>query len=192
MSSERVANIAITSLRSRSPAVFQDVSCEYDGGTIVLRGRSSSYYNKQLAQETVRGINGVTQVVNEIEVTPTSVVPSTKSASSRPIHVAFRSLDVGVPDFEFVLTGSLVLIGRVEAADVRLTDPSVSRYHCEIGAINGTLWVRDLGSTHGVFVNGFREMQAYLMPGDRLSIGDNGFRVEFERHAPKSYEESLT
>jgi pSer/pThr/pTyr-binding forkhead associated (FHA) protein len=101
-------------------------------------------------------------------------------------------LDVGVPDFEFVLTGSRVLIGRAEAADVRLEDPCVSRYHCEIGPINGTLWVRDLGSTHGVFVNGFREMQAYLMPGDRLTIGDTVFRVEFERHAPKSYEQSLT
>jgi pSer/pThr/pTyr-binding forkhead associated (FHA) protein len=134
----------------------------------------------------------VTEVVNEIEVTPDSVATSTDRVALHPIRVALRGLDIDVPDFEFVLSGSRVLIGRVEAADVRLEDPCVSRYHCEIGSINGTLWVRDLGSANGVFVNGFHEVQACLMPGDRLTIGETNFRVEFERHFPKSYEGSLT
>lgn len=44
------------------------VSCEYDRGVLVLRGRSRSFYEKQIAQESVKGIAGVDRVVNKIEV----------------------------------------------------------------------------------------------------------------------------
>lgn len=44
------------------------VLCEYDHGVLFLRGRLSSFHQKQVAQETVAGVKGVTQVVNEIEV----------------------------------------------------------------------------------------------------------------------------
>ena len=133
----------------------------------------------------------MTRVVNEIEVTPDSVSTSTKSAPSRPVRVGLRSLNVGTPDVEFVLTGPRVLIGRAEAADVHVQDPSVSRYHCEIGSINGTLWIRDLGSANGVFVNGLHEPQSHVMPGDRLTIGETSFRVEYDQHPPKCYEDVL-
>lgn len=43
---------------------------EYEKGVVVLRGRLPSYYQKQLAQEAMRGIDGVTHVVNEVEVSP--------------------------------------------------------------------------------------------------------------------------
>ncbi len=44
------------------------VSCECDAGVLLLRGRLSSFYLKQHAQEAVAGVGGVTQVINEIEV----------------------------------------------------------------------------------------------------------------------------
>ncbi len=44
------------------------VSCECDRGVLVLRGRLSTFYQKQVAQEAVAGLRGVEQVVNEIEV----------------------------------------------------------------------------------------------------------------------------
>ena len=37
-------------------------------GVLFLRGRLFSFHEKQVAQEVVAGINGVTQVVNEIQV----------------------------------------------------------------------------------------------------------------------------
>jgi hypothetical protein len=186
-----VADTALALLHDKSRKAFGGVSCEYEEGTIILRGQSASYYDKQVAQETVRGIEGVTRIVNEIEVTPDSVSTSTKSAPSRPIRVGLRSLNVGTPDVEFVLTGSRVLIGRADAADVRVQDPSASQYHCEIGSIHGTLWVRDLGSANGVFVNGLHETQAHIMPGDRLTVGETSFGVEYDLHPPKCYEDVL-
>ena len=47
---------------------WRSVSCEYRHGVLYLRGRLSRYYHKQLAQEAVARLEGVTQVVNEIEV----------------------------------------------------------------------------------------------------------------------------
>jgi osmotically-inducible protein OsmY len=44
------------------------VSCECDHGVLFLRGRLSSFHQKQVAQETVARVKGVTQVINEIEV----------------------------------------------------------------------------------------------------------------------------
>jgi osmotically-inducible protein OsmY len=34
----------------------------------LLRGRLATYYQKQVAQEAVRGLDGVVQIVNDIEV----------------------------------------------------------------------------------------------------------------------------
>jgi len=44
------------------------VSCEYENGVLVLRGRVPSFYCKQLAQEAVGRISGVVEVINQIEV----------------------------------------------------------------------------------------------------------------------------
>jgi osmotically-inducible protein OsmY len=50
---------------------YQDmrrISCECQHGVLFLRGRFFSFHKKQVAQETVAGIDGVTQVVNDVEV----------------------------------------------------------------------------------------------------------------------------
>jgi predicted component of type VI protein secretion system len=85
--------------------------------------------------------------------------------------------------FELTLTKSPIRIGRHRNVDVRLEDESVSLFHCQIDQINGTLWVRDLGSRDGIFVNGFNVPQSHLMPGDRLTVGTISFRVQYEREA---------
>ncbi len=44
------------------------VSCSFHEGVAILRGRVSSFYFKQTAQEIVRKIDGVDQIVNRISV----------------------------------------------------------------------------------------------------------------------------
>ncbi len=46
----------------------RDVSCEFRHGVLLLRGRLPSYYQKQLAQEAVKELEGVLQVINNIKV----------------------------------------------------------------------------------------------------------------------------
>ena len=91
------------------------------------------------------------------------------------------NLDGMTPSFDMALAGSPIRIGRRAGSDIRLDDESVSYFHCQIDEINGTLWIRDLGSANGIFVNGFNVAQSHLMPGDRLTVGTTSFRVEYER-----------
>ena len=51
-----------------SHAALRKLTCEFARGVLILRGKVPSYYEKQLAQEAVRKIDGVRQIVNEIEV----------------------------------------------------------------------------------------------------------------------------
>jgi osmotically-inducible protein OsmY len=45
-----------------------EVSCDCRDGILYLRGHTHSSYQKQLAQEVVRRLDGIETVVNEIEV----------------------------------------------------------------------------------------------------------------------------
>jgi osmotically-inducible protein OsmY len=65
----RVAERARRELR-KSPLIWgRRVSCDCRHGVLLLQGRLPSYYQKQLAQEAVKRIDGVWEIINEIEVT---------------------------------------------------------------------------------------------------------------------------
>jgi osmotically-inducible protein OsmY len=44
------------------------VHFEMQGGRVVLRGTVGTYYQKQMAQEAVRRLDGVEQIENNLEV----------------------------------------------------------------------------------------------------------------------------
>jgi osmotically-inducible protein OsmY len=64
----RLAEAAKERLRKTPYLAVRNVSCECDRGVLFLRGRLPTFYQKQLTQEAVAGLTGVTQVVNETEV----------------------------------------------------------------------------------------------------------------------------
>jgi hypothetical protein len=55
-------------LRCNPYLALKNVSCEYREGVLILRGCLPSYYLKQMAQTAVAQLDGVRQIVNEIEV----------------------------------------------------------------------------------------------------------------------------
>ena len=66
--SRKIVETATRQLLESPYANVRRISCDYDQGLLFLRGRMPCFYHKQLAQETVREIEGVDRVVNEIEV----------------------------------------------------------------------------------------------------------------------------
>jgi osmotically-inducible protein OsmY len=48
----------------------RNLTVEFREGLLLLKGRVSSYYHKQVAQEAVLRLDAVEQVVNQIEVVP--------------------------------------------------------------------------------------------------------------------------
>ena len=64
----KVVDTARFRLRHHPHMAVQRIWCDYDAGKLFLRGQVPSFYHKQLAQVAVAGMEGVDQVVNEIEV----------------------------------------------------------------------------------------------------------------------------
>jgi len=73
----------------------------------------------------------------------------------------------------------VLLIGRNPDCDVVLTESrKVSRNHCLIACVDDKLFIRDLGSTNGVWINGHRvEREGRIRSGDELSIADLKYAV---------------
>jgi pSer/pThr/pTyr-binding forkhead associated (FHA) protein len=72
----------------------------------------------------------------------------------------------------------MVVVGRHRHCDFRLVSPRVSRWHCCLTKVDGGIWVRDLGSTNGVGINGHRVVSGRLQPGDVLSIAHILYQLE--------------
>ncbi len=64
-----------------------------------------------------------------------------------------------------------VIIGRDETCDVRILAKSVSREHCTIEKDGNDLYLRDMGSTGGTFLNGTRVERIRLEDGMEIKIG---------------------
>ena len=46
----------------------RELRCETNDGRVILRGRVRSFFEKQMAQETVRHIDGIVSIENCLEV----------------------------------------------------------------------------------------------------------------------------
>lgn len=69
-------------------------------------------------------------------------------------------------------------VGKGEECDLVLTDPTVSRQHLVLEQQGGAVFVRDLQSTNGTWIDQFRIREAYLRPGIVLRAGQVQLRFE--------------
>lgn len=69
------------------------------------------------------------------------------------------------------------LIGRLDDCHIRIPIADVSRKHCEIVIEDGSITIRDLGSSNGTYVNQERVEQVALSAGDLISLGGLVFVV---------------
>ncbi|HKS29478.1 MAG TPA: FHA domain-containing serine/threonine-protein kinase [Pyrinomonadaceae bacterium] len=78
------------------------------------------------------------------------------------------------------------LIGRAETAHLCLPeDRFFSRHHCLLEIAPPRVFLRDLGSTNGTFVNGQRVHEAYLSSGDKIQGGQTVLAVEVTVDQPQ-------
>lgn len=73
--------------------------------------------------------------------------------------------------------GAEIIVGRSGDLGMVLAEDMVSRRHARIAIEGGTIFIEDLGSTNGTFVNGEKVSSATLKEGDRVLIGTNILRV---------------
>jgi len=78
------------------------------------------------------------------------------------------------PGMTFPLEQEEVLLGRDLANDIAIGDPEVSRRHARFFMQDENLYVEDLGSTNGTFLNGERiSSPKQLRIGDVITLGEN-------------------
>ena len=70
-----------------------------------------------------------------------------------------------------------IVVGRSSDLDMVLVEDMVSRKHARIAMQQDQIWIEDLGSTNGTFVNGEKIKRARLKEGDRVLIGTSILKV---------------
>jgi hypothetical protein len=86
-------------------------------------------------------------------------------------------------------------VGRGPDCDFPIDHPTVSSNHCELVLSSEGVMLRDCDSTNGTFVNGDPVKEAWLLPGQTVSLGNVELFIEstevnvaipkYERERPK-------
>jgi FHA domain-containing protein/uncharacterized protein DUF1707 len=88
-----------------------------------------------------------------------------------------RAARTAAAHLELPSAGAIV-VGRSRGCDVVMTEPTVSRRHLELRAVDGAWVAVDLGSCNGTWLLGRRVSRSRVMPGDELMLGDCAVMLE--------------
>src|SRR5687768_5559723 len=70
-----------------------------------------------------------------------------------------------------------LVIGRGRQADMMIQDALLSRKHCQLEKRGDAIYIVDLGSANGTFLNGIQVTRSELQGGDIVSFGKSWLRV---------------
>jgi DNA-binding NtrC family response regulator len=70
-----------------------------------------------------------------------------------------------------LVEGQSLVIGRAYPADLAIADESLSRQHARVEITDGEIWVEDLGSTNGTWVDGELVERCPVGPESELVLG---------------------
>ena len=146
-------------------------------GDEILDDETDDICNHLLLSGIVRLENGKLVVRNRIY---SDVFDSSWITKVKPVA------EVELPDGNRIRIKHACTIGRTESNDIALPNPRVSRRHAVIQSQSSNeLWLVDLGSRNGVFINGKRVTQPSLLRDrDLISIGP--FQLTFiQPNAPR-------
>src|SRR5579864_3664046 len=95
-----------------------------------------------------------------------------------PITSGFRLTVIDGGEGTFEGQGARCAVGTHESNDLRLADPKVSRFHCEVLIDGPEARIRDLGSRNGTVVDGVRAVEVFLRSGSTIKIGSTTLRFD--------------
>jgi len=105
---------------------------------------------------------------------PAVPLPDTADGATVMLSTAAIVIEDAANAKEFPLT-VINGIGRSDENRICLSNPGISRKHCEIKAVGGGYTIKDLGSQNGTFVNGQRVTEKKLTEGDTIDVGSVKF-----------------
>lgn len=95
--------------------------------------------------------------------------------------VTLKLVEGGNEDNSYtIFLGRKMSIGRnAGECDVVIPDDAVSKRHCSLCDEKGEVYVCDLSSSNGTFVNGRKVTRCRIFDGDELTIGSKSYSVRF-------------
>ena len=81
-----------------------------------------------------------------------------------------------------------ILVGSAPGSGLAIQDPTISRLHCELEARRDGLWVRDLGSRNGTFVDGIQVSGARVPDKGKIRLGSTELTVDYNAREVRKLE----
>lgn len=114
-----------------------------------------------------------------LSVDATATIPAfqlNRATTIQRVALRLETEDGTGPAWE--TNGDPMVIGTHASVDLKLSDPSVSRFHCELTTDHDAVRLEDLKSSNGTFVDGVRVERCLLHPGATIRLGGTRLRVE--------------
>src|SRR5688572_12105818 len=111
------------------------------------------------------------------------MTPAPPNRAAKSYALRFISGKYQGGEFPLPRNGEIV-IGRSSELDMVLVEDMVSRRHAKITVANDQIFIQDLGSTNGTFVNGEKIKRTRLNEGDRILIGTSIIKLVATDTAP--------
>ena len=100
-------------------------------------------------------------------------------------------LSEGLTGRTYELKTDKTTVGRVADNTFEIAEASVSSHHCEIHLRGGEVFIKDLDSTNGTFINGEKITESVLKPGQILRLGTVDMRLESGDQPPQPVKKKL-
>ena len=127
---------------------------------------------EEIIEEPEEEIEEAEEVEEVEEETPELEVEEEPEEVIRLTLSGVNNSDVRVMEF-----AESVTIGRKAGNDVIIEDKAVSGKHCEITYENGAVFITDLDSTNGTFINDEPVVRCEIETGDTIIIGKNKYKI---------------
>jgi serine/threonine protein kinase len=155
---------SVRSLRPRVPAHLDSICMK-----CLAKRAADRYPTAQALAEELRRFRAIRKGEATIE--------RKKSGTTMRVSALPSVLLVSRSGKEFRIFQDKTVMGRSSDCDIPVRAADVSKRHCQILLQRGEVWVEDLGSANGTFINDQRVKRAVLEDGDRLRLADCEFTV---------------
>jgi ABC-type multidrug transport system ATPase subunit/pSer/pThr/pTyr-binding forkhead associated (FHA) protein len=148
------------------------------GGPVVIftsPGRAAPKGSSLAGQRSVQGFQSISIPAGAAD-SPKTMVANLGRAAAKPM-VETSSDPQLLMTLQFGNKSELT-IGRDESNDIRIDGLQISKHHAKLRLYGGEVFVEDLNSTNGVFINGSRTNRQVVRPNDNVQIGPFVIRVD--------------
>jgi hypothetical protein len=163
------------SLVATPPPVTEPARSGDTGANEVVARRDAAYVEAPVAEPVAAAVPSAPDDTGSRERITGPALDLSMNIRPRLVVAASPSL---APDVEYSLEAGLT-IGRSRSSGIPLSDQFASHMHARVFPSGQFMYIEDLGSTNGTFVNGRRlDGQTQLRVRDEVRIGETVLRYE--------------